>query len=298
MMTAGLYGAARVIALDLDANRLEQARSFGATDTVNSGRRRLGRPGHGDDRRASGSTSRSRRSAFPRPSTPAPGSSGPAGRSPTWACTAPRSSWPSQDLWIMDLSITMGLVSTSTTPMLLKLVAQHKLAAERVRHPPLHARRDARRLRHLRPGRGDQGAQGGHHALSPDRAWVRTPSGRHGAWMSSTPSSSAVDPTGSSRPTCSRTPAGRCWCSRRRTRSAAPSAATARCTATCTTRSARSTPSRRSRRRSSALGLEQHGLAWSHAPAVAGTPFADGSWALLHRTAEDTAAGAGRPGTR
>jgi len=38
---------------------------------------------------------------------------------------------PLQDLWIMDLSITMGLVSTSTTPMLRKLVAQHKLAAER-----------------------------------------------------------------------------------------------------------------------------------------------------------------------
>ncbi len=36
-----------------------------------------------------------------------------------------------QDLWISDISITMGLVSTSTTPMLLKLVAQHKLAAER-----------------------------------------------------------------------------------------------------------------------------------------------------------------------
>ena len=32
-----------------------------------------------------------------------------------------------QDLWIMDIAITMGLVSTSTTPMLLKLVAQHKL---------------------------------------------------------------------------------------------------------------------------------------------------------------------------
>jgi alcohol dehydrogenase len=30
----------------------------------------------------------------------------------------------------MDLSITTGLVSTSTTSMLLKLVAQHKLAAE------------------------------------------------------------------------------------------------------------------------------------------------------------------------
>ena len=36
-----------------------------------------------------------------------------------------------QDLWIKDLAITMGLVSTSTTPMLLKLVAQRKLAAEK-----------------------------------------------------------------------------------------------------------------------------------------------------------------------
>jgi alcohol dehydrogenase len=36
-----------------------------------------------------------------------------------------------QDLWIMDLAITTGLVSTNTTPMLLKLVAQQKLAAER-----------------------------------------------------------------------------------------------------------------------------------------------------------------------
>lgn len=36
-----------------------------------------------------------------------------------------------QDLWIMDLSITTGLVSTSTTPMLLNMVAQRKLAAER-----------------------------------------------------------------------------------------------------------------------------------------------------------------------
>src|SRR4051812_44129875 len=36
MMTAGLYGASRVIALDLDANRLDQALGFGATDAVRS----------------------------------------------------------------------------------------------------------------------------------------------------------------------------------------------------------------------------------------------------------------------
>ena len=38
------------------------------------------------------------------------------------------------------------------------------------------------------------------------------------------------------------------------------------------------------------LGLEQHGLAWSHAPAVVGTPFHDGGWGLMHRRVEDTAA--------
>ncbi len=38
-----------------------------------------------------------------------------------------------------------------------------------------------------------------------------------------------------------------------------------------------------------ALGLERFGLEWTHAPAVAGTPFADGHWALMHRTPEETA---------
>jgi phytoene dehydrogenase-like protein len=38
-----------------------------------------------------------------------------------------------------------------------------------------------------------------------------------------------------------------------------------------------------------AMGLEEHGLRWRHAPAVLGHPFADGSWALLHRDREVTA---------
>lgn len=39
------------------------------------------------------------------------------------------------------------------------------------------------------------------------------------------------------------------------------------------------------------LGLEEHGLRWRHAPAVLGHPLPDGRWALMHRRAEDTAAG-------
>ena len=39
------------------------------------------------------------------------------------------------------------------------------------------------------------------------------------------------------------------------------------------------------------LGLERHGLEWTHAPSVVGTPFSNGDWAVLHRTPEETAAG-------
>ena len=40
-----------------------------------------------------------------------------------------------------------------------------------------------------------------------------------------------------------------------------------------------------------ALDLETHGLEWVNAPAVVGTPFPSGEWALLRRTPEETAAG-------
>ncbi len=38
------------------------------------------------------------------------------------------------------------------------------------------------------------------------------------------------------------------------------------------------------------LHLEEHGLEWVHAPAVLGNPMPDGTWAMLYREAEDTAA--------
>ena len=129
MMTSGLYGAARIIAIDLDGARREKAREFGASDTVDNGEEDWVdkvldmTDGFGVD------------VAIEAVGVPAtfdactkivrPGGSianvGVHGASVELAL---------QDLWIMDLSITTGLVSTSTTPMLLKLVAQHKLAAE------------------------------------------------------------------------------------------------------------------------------------------------------------------------
>ncbi|MEO5709353.1 MAG: NAD(P)/FAD-dependent oxidoreductase [Nocardioidaceae bacterium] len=39
------------------------------------------------------------------------------------------------------------------------------------------------------------------------------------------------------------------------------------------------------------MDLEKHGLSWSHAPSVVGTPLAGGRWAELHPAVEHTAAG-------
>lgn len=130
MMTSGLYGASRVIAIDLDDNRLEQARAFGATDGVNSGSdgwkdRVLGMTdGLGVDVaiEAVGIPETFRMTTeLIRPGGVA-ANVGVHGRS---------AELDLQDLWIKDVTITTGLVSATTTPMLLKLVAQGKLPAEK-----------------------------------------------------------------------------------------------------------------------------------------------------------------------
>lgn len=130
MMTAGLYGAARVIALDLDANRRDQALSFGATDSVDSAAADWREQvmamtdGFGVD------------VAIEAVGIPATFEActkivRPGGTVANVGVHGAPVELALQDLWIMDVAITMGLVSTNTTPMLLKLVAQSKLEAEK-----------------------------------------------------------------------------------------------------------------------------------------------------------------------
>jgi len=130
IMTASLYGAARVIALDLDDNRLDQSRAFGASDTVNSGAEDWAdqvmamTDGLGVDVAIEAVGIPATFEACTRIVRP-------GGSVANVGVHGAPVELALQDLWIMDLSITMGLVSTSTTPMLLKLVAQQKLAAEK-----------------------------------------------------------------------------------------------------------------------------------------------------------------------
>ena len=112
------------------SHRLDVAKRLGATVTVDAVGTRLEGAGAGRDRTRPGSTSPSSASASRRRSPCAPSWSGPAGTSRTSGCTAGPVELALQDLWIQNITITTGLVNTTTLPMLLRLVAAGKLPVE------------------------------------------------------------------------------------------------------------------------------------------------------------------------
>jgi len=130
MMTAGLYGASRIIAVDLDDNRLTQAKTFGATDSVNSGS-----AGWKDEVLAMtdglGVDVAIEAVGIPQTFDMATEIIRPGGTVANIGVHGTSVELKLQDLWIKDIAITTGLVSATTTPMLLKLVAQGKLTPEK-----------------------------------------------------------------------------------------------------------------------------------------------------------------------
>jgi alcohol dehydrogenase len=130
MMTAGLYGASRIIAIDLDANRVEQAKGFGATDGVNSG------GASWRDEVLAMTDGLGVDVAIEAVGVPATFEMAtelirPGGTVANVGVHGKSVELKLQDLWIKDIAITTGLVSATTTPMLLKLVAQGKLTPEK-----------------------------------------------------------------------------------------------------------------------------------------------------------------------
>ena len=144
MATAGLYGAARIIAVDLDANRVEQAKKFGATDGVNSGdadwkaQIMALTDGWGVDVAVEAvgiSQTFQMATEIVRP----------GGRVANVGVHGTSVDLQLQNLWIQNIAITMGLVNSNTTPLLLKLVASGKLNVDNfaTHHFKLHDMMDA-----------------------------------------------------------------------------------------------------------------------------------------------------------
>jgi alcohol dehydrogenase len=132
--TAGLHGAAQVIAIDYDENRLSVAKQVGATHSINAGDADVATQvmahtdGFGVDVAVE--------------AVGVPATFGmcidlvrPGGNVANVGVHGKAVELDLQKLWIQNISISMGLVNTTTLAMLLKLVEQHKLpASELVTH--------------------------------------------------------------------------------------------------------------------------------------------------------------------
>jgi len=118
-----------VIAIDIDANRIEQARAFGATDTVNSGDADWKdqvlalTDGLGVDVAIEAV-------GIPETFTMCVDIVRPAGHVANVGVHGHPVELALQDLWISNVTITMGLVNTDTLSTLLKLVAQKRIVAD------------------------------------------------------------------------------------------------------------------------------------------------------------------------
>jgi alcohol dehydrogenase len=127
--TAGLYGPSRIIAIDLDANRVAQAKKFGATDGVVSSDEDWKEQllaltdGLGVDVAIEAV-------GIPETFAMCLEIVRPAGRVANVGVHGKPVELPLQDLWISNINISMGLVNTNTLGTLLKLVAQKKIVAD------------------------------------------------------------------------------------------------------------------------------------------------------------------------
>ena len=130
VMTARLYVPSKIIAIDLDAARLARANDFGATDTVNSGD-----PNWKDQVLALtdglGVDVAIEAVGVPETFTMATVIVRPGGNVANIGVHGKSVDLALNELWIKNIDISMGLVNTNTLGMLLKLVAEHKLPAEK-----------------------------------------------------------------------------------------------------------------------------------------------------------------------
>ncbi|GAA5160534.1 zinc-dependent alcohol dehydrogenase family protein [Ornithinimicrobium tianjinense] len=130
VMTARSSGAAKVIAVDGNAFRLEAARDFGATDTVLAGPealeqvRALGRKGAGVDVAIEAV-------GLPETFAMCLDAIRPGGRVANAGVHGKPVSFPIERDWINNITITTGLVNATTAPQLLEDIMAGKIAPEK-----------------------------------------------------------------------------------------------------------------------------------------------------------------------
>ncbi len=130
LLTAQFYSPAKIYMIDLDENRLALAKTMGATDTINSGtadavKKIMSETKDGVD------------VAIEAVGAPATFDIcqqivRPGGHIANIGVHGHSVDLQIQTLWIQNITITMGLVNTNTTPMLLKTVSSGKIQPEKL----------------------------------------------------------------------------------------------------------------------------------------------------------------------
>jgi len=130
LLTAQFYSPAKIYMIDLDENRLERAKKMGATQTINSGT---------DDavKKIMSETKDGVDVAIEAVGVPSTFDIcqeivRPGGHVANIGVHGKSVDLKIQDLWIRNITITMGLVNTNTTPMLLKTVTSGKIQPEKL----------------------------------------------------------------------------------------------------------------------------------------------------------------------
>src|SRR4051812_20329337 len=130
VLTTGLWGAAKVIAVDTNKFRLQKALEFGATDAVEVG------PGTVSDVVALtdglGVDVAIEAVGYPETLRTAAALVRPGGRIANIGVHGVPVELPMQDLWIQNVTLTMGLVDTVSIPTLMTMVASGRIPAERM----------------------------------------------------------------------------------------------------------------------------------------------------------------------
>lgn len=127
MTTAALYGPSRVIAIDIDANRVEQAKRFGASDGVVSS------DSDWQEKVIALTDGLGVDVAIEAVGVPATWDMSlaivrPGGHVANVGVHGKPVSFPLETAWIQNLTITTGLVNTDTSRMLIKLLAQGRIS--------------------------------------------------------------------------------------------------------------------------------------------------------------------------
>jgi alcohol dehydrogenase len=130
ILTTGLWGASKVIAVDSNKFRLEKALDFGATDAFEAG----------PDTRADvlgltdglGVDVSIEAVGYPETLRTAASLVRPGGRIANIGVHGVPVELPMQEMWIQNVTLTMGLVDTVSIPTLLKMVSSGRIPAEKM----------------------------------------------------------------------------------------------------------------------------------------------------------------------